>query len=247
MRRSSSSAPRASRSRAARTAAWGSGARCSCCRRCAAARHRRRRHAGDHLEHRRPPHRPSTCPLSPDPRWNCSRQARRPRRWRARRHTSMAHSTRSCAGPHTRSQQPSRADTSHRPHQRRLNLTLPNGPSHQHRRGGLVHRRLSAAATPTRSAIAVPRQINALRLRLTTDRCCRSQTGFSGSQIAIGQQRCRTPRFAGVGRAEKALHPCERCGQIRPARARINRDRYRQATVSGGTFGVRSESAEVVK
>ena len=40
-------------------------------------------------------------------------------------------------------------------------LTLPNSPSHHRTSGGLVHRRLSAAVTPARSASAVARQINA--------------------------------------------------------------------------------------
>ena len=55
---------------AARTAISASGARCSCCRRCAPARRRRRQRAGDRREPRWLHHRPSPCPLSPAQRWS---------------------------------------------------------------------------------------------------------------------------------------------------------------------------------
>jgi hypothetical protein len=77
----------------------------------------------------------------------------------------MDHQARSRAGRPSRSEMLGAADPSHRPRQRRLNLTLPNSPARHRTSGGSVHRRLSAAAKSARLASAVPRQISALRYR----------------------------------------------------------------------------------
>ena len=88
-----------------------------------------------------------------------------------------------------RSQPIGPADPSHRPHQRRLKLTLPNCPARHRTSSGSVHRRLSAAAKSARSASAVRRQISALR----------SPVAANAVTPADGTRRCVADNGARAG------------------------------------------------
>ena len=119
-----------------------------------------------------------------------------------------------CAGQPSRSEKPGRPDASHRPPQRRLTLTLPNSPARHRTRGGSVHRRLSAAATPACSVSAVQRQINALRPATAGSRNCSLQTCRSDLVLNVSKVASTSP----TGTPALGQEPSSATGRLRAAR-----------------------------